>query len=157
MFCRNCGKKLESDAKFCDECGTKVINEEVKKKTKKESSEKETTNISVSEVPISRSKGTASLVLGILSLFIGIIFIPIPIVGLILGIIQKKKDGVAIAGIIINAFSLVGIILLWIIMIFGFFIYRDEVNYNSRQEIDGSSNVIINGENELNSIDEWVE
>ena len=24
MFCKNCGHKLEDDAKFCSNCGTKV-------------------------------------------------------------------------------------------------------------------------------------
>jgi len=29
MFCANCGKELEEDAKFCDSCGEKVEAEEV--------------------------------------------------------------------------------------------------------------------------------
>ena len=24
MYCSNCGKKLDDDAMFCDECGTKI-------------------------------------------------------------------------------------------------------------------------------------
>ena len=36
MFCSNCGKKLNDDAKFCDACGTKVSkNDESNKKEQK--------------------------------------------------------------------------------------------------------------------------
>jgi len=26
MFCKNCGNEIKSEAKFCDKCGTQIIN-----------------------------------------------------------------------------------------------------------------------------------
>ena len=36
MFCANCGKELEEDAKFCDSCGEKVEAEEVEAQSEEE-------------------------------------------------------------------------------------------------------------------------
>lgn len=32
MFCRNCGKKVENEIKFCPYCGEKVAQKEIEKK-----------------------------------------------------------------------------------------------------------------------------
>ena len=139
MFCSNCGKKLKEDAKFCNECGTKVIFEN-------RTSNNIQTN-TINEIPVSNGKGVASLVLGIISLFIGFFLIPIPIVGLILGIVQKRKNGVAIAGIVINALSLFGIIMLWLLIFIGYSLSTEEISKypmnDNQSAYNYNSNIVL--------------
>ena len=130
MYCENCGNKLTKTDKFCRECGTKV-KEEVK------------TEESVTQIPESKSKGVASLVIGIISFVFGYIFIPIPIAGLVLGLCQKGKHPEKTAGIILNLVSLIFSILLWGFIIF--LIAVDEPkNYESIEDHHGNSDVIVN-------------
>ncbi len=115
MYCKNCGIKLREGAKFCNECGTKVDSVTTNKKENNVSTtttENKTSGVTVT--PINKSKATASLVLGILSFVLGVLFIPLPIVGLILGITQKDKCGEKTAGIILNAIALGLSIISWI-------------------------------------------
>ena len=155
MYCSNCGKELDSDAKFCTECGKMIPTQ----KSSKESTTKETVkeeNIqttTVTNIPESNSKAVASLVLGIISIFIGVLIVPLPIVGLILGILQKKKGGLAIAGIILNSLALFIAVISWLIIIFaisskdydydnGYYYndtyddYDDDFNYNYNYNYD---------------------
>ena len=146
MNCNFCGKELKEGAKFCTECGRKV--EEAKTgDTKGSITVEKTTTITNTDVPVSNSKAVASLVLGILSLFLGVIFLPIPIVGLILGIAQKGKSGLKTAGIILNAIFLVLSIITWIfVAIFIVAIIQSENGsgyYESREENNGNSDIII--------------
>ena len=99
MYCPKCGTENEQGSKFCSKCGAAMV--EGKKEEKKKSGE---------------GLGTASLVLGIISLvlsFTCIIFfpiflvIPLALVGLILGIVNKAKKGKKFAGIILNSFAIV--------------------------------------------------
>lgn len=68
------------------------------------------------------SKGTVSLVLGIIGAVVGILFVPIA--GIILGIIaivlangdrKMMKTGVNTAGLILGIVALVGSVIMWIV------------------------------------------
>lgn len=83
MYCKGCGKKLDSGAKFCAKCGMN------------------------NETESGKGQAIASLVIGILSLFFGVVIFPLPIVGLILGCSYKGKCGEKTAGIILNTISLI--------------------------------------------------
>lgn len=133
MFCKNCGNKLSADAKFCRECGTKI---EAEKKVKNET------------ILVSKSNATASLVLGIISLFFGLFMIPLPIVGLILGICQKGKCGEKIAGIILNSISIFFIVLFWGAIFLFAILETNTKNYESIEDNRGNSDIIINDYND---------
>ena len=68
------------------------------------------------------SKGTISLVLGIIGAIVGIIWVPL--IGIILGIIaivlangdrKVMKTGVNTAGLILGIVSLVGSVVMWVV------------------------------------------
>ncbi len=101
-YCPKCGSENKEEVKFCSKCGA--------------SFEKEVENEVKSNKPTKEGLGTASLVIGIIALvfsFTCIFFLPIfiilplALVGLILGIVNKAKKGKKFAGIILNAFALV--------------------------------------------------
>lgn len=82
--------------------------------------------------------GTASLVIGIISvvssLLCNVLIVPLAIVGLIFGIISKTKGGKKIAGIILN---ICGIVLPFIILVFGIILFTAPSNYNARYRGEG--------------------
>ena len=107
MYCPKCGYQNDEGVKFCSKCGASLIEEIKKTEPKKK-----------------EGLGTASLVLGIISLVLSfscIIFLPIFIViplaliGLILGIVNKAKKGKKFAGIILSALALVISVIMCII------------------------------------------
>lgn len=115
MFCPHCG--TEANAKFCPNCGTKLelqtaSNDNVNVQNQRTVSEGEIASkaISNSDKPIKKKNsglGIASIILS----FLG----PLSLVGIILGIVDIKKDaqkkykhGLSIAGIVIGACVLVG-------------------------------------------------
>jgi len=109
MNCNNCGNKIDGNSKFCPKCG--------------------------SAVNLEQGKGTAiaSLVIGIISLLTGGFILPLPIVGLILGISYKGKCGEKTAGIILNTISLVLAVLVIILgfvfgIVFGSRILNDAID-----------------------------
>ena len=136
MFCTKCGEKQEEGSKFCTNCGATLeeVKEEkktTKKETKKEEpreevkveEKKEETGVKINgkvvdtgvkidgkpvvvETSKEDGKATASLVLGICSIVIFCLSLPLSIVGLILGLVSKEKSGKRTAGIIINAIVL---------------------------------------------------
>ena len=129
MFCTKCGEKLEEGAKFCTNCGETVTEvkeekketkkeepKEEKKETKKEEKKEETKTVDtgvkidgkpvVVEKPAEDGKATASLVLGICSIVISCLALPLSIVGLILGLVSKERSGKRTAGIVMNAIML---------------------------------------------------
>ena len=109
MNCNNCGNKIDGNSKFCPKCG--------------------------SAVNLEQGKGTAiaSLVIGIISLLTGGFILPLPIVGLVLGISYKGKCGEKTAGIILNTISLVLAVLVIILgfvfgIVFGSRILNDAID-----------------------------
>ena len=81
MYCKSCGNKIEDGSNFCSKCGTRN--------------------------KVSKGPAIASLVIGILSLFLGVIFLPLPVFGLILGLSQTERCAEKTAGVILNTISLV--------------------------------------------------
>lgn len=152
MYCKNCGVKLREGAKFCNECGTKVDVETTTKTSKSNENNTNTTSTLATTttsnnvvMPINKSKATASLVLGILSFIVGVLFFPLPIIGLVLGICQKEKCGEKTAGIILNAIALGLTVITWffviIFIIVGVVTNEDEYSY--RDDNYGYSDEII--------------
>lgn len=60
MYCRNCGKELDDNIKFCPECGASTGDYEIKK-------EQENMNYDRPK----KGKGIASMVLGIIAVYFG--------------------------------------------------------------------------------------
>lgn len=108
-FCEHCGEKIGKDEKFCSKCGKKVTDGKVvENKNKSTGSNKE-------------SLGTASLVIGIISLVLSFIInlfvLPLALVGLILGIVNKAKNGKKISGIILNVVAMLLSVIVFVVLI----------------------------------------
>ncbi len=94
MYCKSCGNKIEDGSNFCSKCGTRN--------------------------KVSKGPAIASLVIGILSLFLGVIFLPLPVIGLILGLSQTERCAEKTAGVILNTISLVfSVIVIVLAIVFG--------------------------------------
>ena len=105
MFCKNCGKEIKEGEKFCRECGTAV-----------DGTAQPITPNSNGTVPMKKGLAIASLVLGICSFIFGWFLLPLPIIGLILGIVQKGKCGEKTTGIILNSIALGLIIIAYLLL-----------------------------------------
>lgn len=117
-YCRECGTALEDDVQFCPKCGHRQnINYQ-------------TGSINVTNVNNQHQRLTdtssASLILGILSIVLGILFFP-SFLGLVLGIIgtvidkTKSRRGLTITGIVISSISFIilfAFTIIWIIEAF---------------------------------------
>lgn len=112
IYCSRCGNKNEQNTKYCSKCGNRLEINEIQE------------NINV---PIQKKEGlaTASLIIGIISLVfsfvLNIFILPLAIIGLILGIVNKIKKGKKFAGIILNAVAIIVSIIMIIIIIPIFF------------------------------------
>ena len=125
MYCSKCGLEIKSGDSFCPSCGAKVV----KQQQKTQQADDIQVNISASQADITaESKGSLSLVMGILSLvfcwcIIGLIFGPIAVSS---GNTSRKvpyeknqKFWVALAGIITGWIGLgmsILYTLIWIIV-----------------------------------------
>ena len=168
MFCTKCGEKLEEGAKFCTNCGETVTEtkeekketkkeepKEEKKETKKEEKKEETKTVDTGvkidgkpvtvEKPVEDGKATASLVLGICSIVISCLALPLSIVGLILGLVSKERSGKRTAGIVMNAImlalSVLTLILFGIFAAMGYSVFEEvekefENEWNEQTEVD---------------------
>jgi hypothetical protein len=87
MYCKYCGTKLEKTSKFCSKCG-KSVNVEA-------------------PVEVGKDRALASMIIGIISLFVGGLFLPLPIIGLVLASSYKGKCTEKTAGIILNIIGLI--------------------------------------------------
>ncbi len=122
MFCIKCGAKLEEGNKFCINCGNSVLEQN----NKVQNIRNESTNVSA---PTGDSnKGLASLIIGIITIFLPIL--PLSILGLILGIKEQNKDGKRVAGIILNIISLILSLITAIIVILAFYIAFNTSTYD---------------------------
>ncbi|MCH5147594.1 MAG: zinc-ribbon domain-containing protein [Clostridiales bacterium] len=114
MFCTNCGKEIDDKAVVCVNCGVAtgnfvapgIVNAGLNNEQKKVN-----------------GLGVAGFVVGLVSLWLGVIFCIAPIVGLILsifGMINRPKcnscNGLAIAGLVLSIIAFVLWILYWIIL-----------------------------------------
>ena len=130
MFCVKCGKEVKDGTKFCTNCGAEV--KEAKKEEKKEEvkdekltySQNDSIKTTSNPTPVEKTestgdgKGTASLILGIVSMIVWCVAPITSIIGLILGICAKKS-GKKTAGIILNAIAL-GFAIIGLIIFFSF-------------------------------------
>jgi len=135
-FCQGCGTPIQQTDTVCPNCGMAIANQ-----PQGTSADKSIiVNVQQPAVPAPPGKGMsiASLVLGIIALIdtplvivtlgcMSLFVIPVAIVGLILGIIGKKKlkaagapFGMATAGIVMSTISLAITLILLVIALLGF-------------------------------------
>ena len=99
MYCVKCGKEVADGTKFCTNCGAEIeAKVEEVKDDKLTYSQNQTITTSTNPTPVEAKpteagdgKGTASLVLGIVSFIVPCVGAITAIVGLILGICVKKS------------------------------------------------------------------
>jgi hypothetical protein len=124
MFCVKCGKEVKKGTKFCTSCGAEIKEEKTEKDDKLTYSQNKSIETTSNPTPVAApattestgdGKGTASLVLGIVSFVVPCVGFITSIVGLILGICAKKS-GKKTAGIILNSIALGLIIIGWIFL-----------------------------------------
>ena len=125
MFCKNCGNELKENDAFCSSCGTAVNGA----KSNDDNRSKETAEYYTNQIydaPKNNNKSsynTYSIVGFVLSFFSGIL----GLIFSILGYTQAKREGtptgLALAGIIISAISIVITIVLVIVMFNAIFYY----------------------------------
>jgi len=173
MFCTKCGEKLEEGAKFCTNCGETVTEvkeekketkkeepKEEKKETKKEEKKEETKTVDtgvkidgkpvVVEKPAEDGKATASLVLGICSIVISCLALPLSIVGLILGLVSKERSGKRTAGIVMNAIMLALSVLT--LILFGIFAAMGySIVDEFEKEFESEWNEVVDDDNDNNN------
>jgi len=152
MFCKYCGKKMTKNDKYCASCGKSTIEEEIKP-------------INVNE--LGKGRAIASLVIGIISvIFAG--FIPLPIIGLILGYSYKGKCTEKTAGIILNIIGIIlSVIIFVFFVIFGIVVISDaisdgnliDINIEKPDEWDNYSKYIENDELDFSTsiVGNWKE
>lgn len=118
MFCKNCGRVLKESDNFCPSCGMK--KERIV-----------TTNTK-------NTKSIVSIVLGMISIFIPLLGLPLSIVGLVFGIKAKKEEKNSVGMIL----SIIGLVLS--ILVISFFVlvvilaYNEEKRYGDRNYSDYS-------------------
>lgn len=142
--CPNCKAKVDQNSKFCTNCGTSLNEVEKKEEVKVEATAQSTNN-----APKGEGLGTASMILGIISLVLSFVtWLVFPIillvltilVGLILGIVNLAQGGKKFAGLILNGISIVtGVASFVIVYVFVFtflglelFNYIDDYTTTSR-------------------------
>lgn len=94
MKCDKCGSEIKEGEIYCKNCGNKI----------------ETQNNVLAII---------SIVFGVLSIFIGSLFIPFAIIGLIIGICQSGKSPLKTTGIVLNIIGFTIGLILWT-LIFSF-------------------------------------
>lgn len=120
MNCKKCNALIDNNSKFCPKCGNAIEFDGNNMNTNMNTNMNN--NYSSTNANDNKDKmGIASLVIGIISLifayFLNIIILPVAIVGLILGIINKKKSSKKTAGIILNAISILIIVVMIVISV----------------------------------------
>ncbi len=145
MNCPNCANPLEPNSKFCSKCGFNLENQTTATTVQTISSvEQNVVNQEfVNAIPVSKKKeksydtlGMISMIVGIiaflLALFLNVLIIPVAIIGLIMGIISKKKGGIKTTGIIFNILAIVGsIVIIVVSILFALTFVKDKEHSNS--------------------------
>jgi len=116
-FCANCGAKIEEETKHCFECGSKLdYGFSSEPNIVRNPSDSNANNLNI---------GIIGFVLAITSLIL-----PIPIMDTIVGLValilsilglKEKKNGLAIAGLVIARLAIVGSIVLFVTDGYDFF------------------------------------
>ncbi|MCD8285931.1 MAG: zinc-ribbon domain-containing protein [Clostridia bacterium] len=125
MYCKNCGKFLNDGVKFCPGCGTPVGSSipATPQSNPKPAAKQPYQPSYAPQMYVEKKNGAglAALILGILSIYFGVYYCVIPIIGLIVsiaGMVQRKNcnrwNGVAVAGFVINLLFFIGWAIVWI-------------------------------------------
>lgn len=116
MFCRNCGKQINDEIKYCPFCGTAT-----------NFTPAQTQHGSNSSAPAKKTNpfSIAGFVLSLVSFYLGFFFCIIPALGLVFGIIglnapkeTNSGHGLALAGVIISSITFAFWCIYWIFIIF---------------------------------------
>lgn len=121
MKCKKCGKDINCEELFCGNCGTKIDNcglENTQNETFSNFNEITFGNQKLEQINVqykgnttNSNKALISLILGVVSVLLSIIFnifiIPVAIAGLVLGIVEENKNGKKIAGIVLNSVAII--------------------------------------------------
>ena len=142
MYCPNCGTQVNQGAKFCPNCGNGFGNNVMQ-------SVQPVNNVApvgdnqhqfnqVNQIPnnqIKDNKGLISCIIGILSLLGNFILlflgIGLAVIGLVLGVSCKQKDGKRTAGIILNILSIIISVVMFVLTFIGV------LTENISQEFEG--------------------
>ena len=147
-YCPKCGKENNSEAKFCKECGAAI-------------EENNTSNVvnNTTEVQKHEGLGTASMVMGIIALVLSFtcfvifplfIVIPLALVGLILGIVNKVQKGKKFSGIILNAVAIFVAILMTVLFVFVFAVAVEEEAKRKGTDVNSIINEIFDKAKDYN-------
>lgn len=121
-YCSRCGTENDVNAGFCKSCGNSLNTE---------------LNVQ-NNVQKKEGLGVASLVIGIISLVFSFIFniftIPLAIIGLILGIVNKATKGKKFAGIILNIISIIVSTIVFILWMFVIGSVADSIDTDSGKD-----------------------
>lgn len=130
MYCKKCGAGVENGYNFCKVCGSRIENNNENiniNQTTTTTNQNEQINYNFKEQPnninnqTKNTKAIVSLVLGIICILavwlLNVLIIPLAIIGLIFGIIEKNKSGIKTTGIILNIVSIALSIIIILIMI----------------------------------------
>jgi hypothetical protein len=127
MFCNNCGAEISADTKFCTFCGTPISGTDFQRVNVPQQPVSPQQPIAPQPIPViiqtpnqpvdtrkGPGPGIASLILGIISLFIS--WIPIaglvpPVIAFFLGLAcvigRRRKKGFGVWGIVLSILSIV--------------------------------------------------
>lgn len=113
MFCRNCGKQINDEMKFCPFCGTATNFTPVNANVQTPAPTKKTNGFSI-----------AGFVISLVSFYLGFFFCIVPALGLVFGIIglnapkeTNSGHGLALAGVIISSITFAFWCIYWLFII----------------------------------------
>lgn len=168
MYCRRCGALLGEGYNFCKVCGTGVdeLGAQLNSSLGRERVNTYQNNIQGNLNNKPGSKSLVSLILGVISIVgscvVYIFIIPVAIIGLIFGIIDKQKSSTRTVGILLNILSIVVAIVIVVVAFFLFVLFeRDTYNdddYFSDNDNYGSNETTIYDDefyDAWNSLSNW--